>query len=503
MKNHEEGTKGAPSPQTIGSERRFSIAAGLHYRFVGKLLVLLLVLDLLVCILFGAGLLYRAETVGSAVFQKIEAGEVPQENVDTWTSVAGLSIAASAELPEGVMLPKLFRGIVPFAAAQAVRTMEMEDENTDSFWQTVRSIRYIYAFTWEDTSYRVSFDWGKTLSDAFSAGLVILAVELFVLLHSVLFGANQIRRRLRPIVELAEAAQTLNAAGLSGTGGVVDVRAMENLADKLDGINATKLDTKISVDAKQEELKDLADAINDMLARINDSYRSQIRFVSDASHELRTPISVIQGYANLLERWGKDDEKTLNESIRAIKDEAANMKGLVEQLLFLARGDTNTMTLQLEEFDLAEVAEEVIRESELTECAHQYEAQLKPTFVYADRALLKQLLRILNDNAMKYSNQDGKIKISVTSDDGFARLSVQDEGIGIPAHSVPLIFDRFYRADQSRARATGGTGLGLSIAKWITERHGGHMEVLSREDFGTRISVLVPMATSTITPPSS
>jgi signal transduction histidine kinase len=83
-------------------------------------------------------------------------------------------------------------------------------------------------------------------------------------------------------------------------------------------------------------------AINGMLDRINESYRAQVRFVSDASHELRTPISVIQGYANLLDRWGKNDEKTLQESITAIKDEAANMKDLVEQLLFLARGDNNT-----------------------------------------------------------------------------------------------------------------------------------------------------------------
>ena len=96
------------------------------------------------------------------------------------------------------------------------------------------------------------------------------------------------------------------------------------------------------------------------------------------------------------------------------------------------------------------------------------------------------------DNAMKYTPSGKQITISVSNTDGLACFTVQDEGIGIPSEAVPQIFDRFYRADESRARATGGTGLGLSIAKWIAERHGGHMEVLSREDIGTRISILLP-----------
>jgi signal transduction histidine kinase len=95
---------------------------------------------------------------------------------------------------------------------------------------------------------------------------------------------------------------------------------------------------------------------------------------------------------------------------------------------------------------------------------------------------------------MKYTPSSKQITISVSNAHGYARLTVQDEGIGIAPEAVPQIFERFFRADESRARATGGTGLGLSIAKWITERHGGHMEVLSRQDIGTRISILLPTA---------
>ncbi|HBC92592.1 MAG TPA: sensor histidine kinase, partial [Pelotomaculum sp.] len=252
--------------------------------------------------------------------------------------------------------------------------------------------------------------------------------------------------------------------------------------------------TRISVGETQSELKSLASAINGMLDRINESYRSQVRFVSDASHELRTPISVIQGYVNLLDRWGKNDEKTLQESIDAIKDETENMKSLVEQLLFLARGDNNTMALQVERFELSALAEEVLRETQMIDGGHEYNSHAAPVFINADRSLVKQATRILIDNAMKYSPPGKRIIVSVSSADGYARLTVQDEGIGIKSEAVPRILDRFYRADESRAKATGGAGLGLSIAKWITERYGGHIEVLSRLDIGTRISIVFPTA---------
>jgi len=298
-----------------------------------------------------------------------------------------------------------------------------------------------------------------------------------------------IRKTLRPIQELAETAQNLS------TEGVFAPEQLKVLAGKLDNINATRLDTRISVGETQSELKSLASAINGMLDRINESYRSQVRFVSDASHELRTPISVIQGYANLLDRWGKKDEKTLQESIDAIKDETANMKGLVEQLLFLARGDNNTMALQVERFELSAFADEVLRETQMIDGGHEYKSCVTSVFINADKSLVKQATRILIDNAIKYTPPGKRITISVSSAAGYARLTVQDEGIGIAPEAVPRIFDRFFRADESRAKATGGAGLGLSIAKWITERHGGHIEVLSRLEIGTRITIVLPTAT--------
>ncbi len=296
---------------------------------------------------------------------------------------------------------------------------------------------------------------------------VLFLFELLLLLGGIPAGARSARRVLRPIDEMAQITRN---------------------------INASRLDTRLNLKGSQNELKDLAGTINEMLERIDTAYRSQIRFVSDASHELRTPIAVIQGYANLLDRWGKNDPQTLQESIAALKAESENMKELVEKLLFLARGDNNTLTLHMESIPLDRLVREIARETAMIDPNHVFRISREdPVAVTADAQLLKQAVRILIDNSIKYTPPGGEITIGCTGNAGNeVRLLVQDSGAGIPAADVPFIFDRFYRADSSRTRKTGGTGLGLSIAKWIVERHNGRIEVLSREGYGTRMSVILP-----------
>lgn len=225
---------------------------------------------------------------------------------------------------------------------------------------------------------------------------------------------------------------------------------------------------------------------------MRDSYRQQARFVSDASHELRTPIAVIKGYADLLDRWGKTDEKILDESIQAIKSESENMQHLVEQLLFLARGDSGRTTLNITDFDITEVMKEVCEESAMIDQKHTYMFEGEnPVPARGDVSLIKQAARILIENAAKYTPEGGEIKLRSLVADGNPAFSVQDSGIGISESDIPHIFDRFYRADDSRSKQTGGSGLGLAIAKWIVERHGGRFEVISRKDIGTRITVIL------------
>ena len=445
-------------------------------------------LDVFLCLVSVAGLIVRAEQTVAMATEMLNQSGLPTPDGENWLALTGCSVSLQTGEPKGFQIPKSLQPHLSKQTASGVRSIDLPDSENLTAWGLLQDVTYNVTIEAISRSYRISIHPQETLQIFVGMFAIVLILELLMLFRSIFSGARMIRKTLRPIQELAETAHNLS------TDGVFTPEQLEVLAGKLDGINATRLDTRISVGDTKSELKTLASAINGLLDRINESYRSQVRFVSDASHELRTPISVIQGYANLLDRWGKKDEKTLQESIDAIKDETANMKGLVEQLLFLARGDNNTMALQVERFELSALAVEVLRETQMIDGGHEYTSYVEAVFIKADKSLIKQATRILIDNAMKYTPSGKRITISVSGADGYARLTVQDEGIGIAPDAVPKIFDRFFRADESRARATGGTGLGLSIAKWITERHGGHMEVLSRQDIGSRISIVLPTA---------
>ena len=472
----------------ISNKLRFSLVWKLNIKLFFRLLGIFLTLDVILCLVSAAGLIVRAEQTAAAAAQMLNQTGPPTQDAENWLELTGYSVSLQTGEPKGFQIPKALQTHPSQQIASGVRSIDLPDLKGLTFGEQLENVTYNVIINDSGRSYRISIQLQETLRIFIGMFAIVLILELLMLFGSFFSGAKTIRKTLRPIEELAETAQNLT------TNGVFTPEQLEVLAGKLDDINATRLDTRIPVGDTQSELKTLASAINGLLDRINESYRSQVRFVSDASHELRTPISVIQGYANLLDRWGKNDEKTLQESIDAIKDETANMKGLVEQLLFLTRGDNNTLALQIERFELSDLAVEVLRETQMIDGGHEYDSSVTPIFINADKSLIKQATRILIDNAMKYTPPGKRITISVSHADGYARLTVQDEGIGIAPDAVPQIFDRFFRADESRARATGGTGLGLSIAKWITERHSGHIEVLSRQDIGTRISIVLPTA---------
>lgn len=275
---------------------------------------------------------------------------------------------------------------------------------------------------------------------------------------------NRLNRKvLKPITDMAEMAATLSAS---------------NLSDRL------------SVEGAKNELKDLALVINGMLDRIEVSYNSQKQFVSDASHELRTPIAVIQGYVGMLERWGKTDKDVLDEGLTAIAQEASSMKELVERLLFLARHDKKTLMLETEVFNPLEVMSEIHREAKMLSDQHVF--RLEPaqnTLICADKDMIKQLMRILLDNAIKYTPQGGSITLGVRREKGHCVLSVTDTGAGISAEDLPKVFDRFYRCEEARKAQTSGHGLGLSIARIIVAAHSGKLTVRSKVGAGTTFSV--------------
>lgn len=263
-------------------------------------------------------------------------------------------------------------------------------------------------------------------------------------------------------------------------------------------ISSNNLNVRLNVSGTRDELKDLAITFNHMLEEIEGTYDREKQFVSDASHELRTPIAVIKGYANLLRRWGKNDPSVLDESIDAIAAEADNMQRLVEDLLFIARHEQSRMSVALEPIDLSDLVKDIAKESELIDQDHFFTAIIKPDIqILASQEHLKQAVRIFMDNAIKYTPKGGTIHIKLEASPSSALLVIKDTGIGISETDLPHIFDRFYRADKSRTRLseeqTAGSGLGLSIAKIIIERHGAKVYVESVLNAGTEVSILMPL----------
>jgi two-component system, OmpR family, sensor kinase len=256
---------------------------------------------------------------------------------------------------------------------------------------------------------------------------------------------------------------------------------------------------RLPVANPKDEIGRLTTTINALLAslegaftRLEETLSRQRRFAADASHELRTPLTSIVGYAAMLDAWGMRDPQTAQEGVATIRQESERMHRLVESLLTLTRGDEGA-PLEIEDHDLAAVAEEAARTAQTAageKLAVRYLPAERPVNAPFDRDSIWNAASILLENAVRYTPEGGKVTVAVRETNGWAELEVSDTGVGIPEDQLPLIFERFYRADPSRA--TGGTGLGLSIARQIVEAHGGKIEVESTPGEGSTFRLLLP-----------
>lgn len=330
--------------------------------------------------------------------------------------------------------------------------------------------------------------------------LVVLCQILLSLITSAV-DRHAVRSILKPIDDVAMLAERLSSetraksaqAETQAAEKSVEAGRFRDIETALDHIDDLSGDARISV--RDSELSGLEAAVNNMLKRLAASQKKQIRFVDDASHELRTPIAVIQGYAHMLERWGKDDPAVMDEAIEAIETETAHMKTLVDQLLFLARGDMDRLVLAQERIDAAGLMRELHEEYEMIDADHEYVCPIPedaaPLYVVGDVTMLKQALRVLLDNAGKYTPKKGTITLQAQRDGSEIRCSVADNGVGIPSDDLPRIFDRFFRGATARS-GTQGSGLGLSIAKWIVDTSGGRIDVVSAPELGTKMTIVLP-----------
>jgi len=294
----------------------------------------------------------------------------------------------------------------------------------------------------------------------------------------------------------------------SGVGYWVSGRALspvDAITRTARNITGSNLSSRLEQLNTGDELQRLSDTLNEMLGRIEAAFLRVTQFTGDASHELRTPISLIRTEAEIVLRKSRS-EPEYREALRHILLEAERTTSLVEKLLSLARADSGRGPLEIRRFDLRETVLKVASEwrtvagSEGLRFAESITASEVP--IDGDETVLHQLLNILLDNAVKYTPPGGRIDLSLdqralTQQDHKAVLTVVDSGIGIAVEDQTKIFERFYRADKARSRELGGTGLGLSIVKHIAQLHGGRVEAESEFGRGTTIRILLPAVTQT------
>ncbi len=269
------------------------------------------------------------------------------------------------------------------------------------------------------------------------------------------------------------------------------VAAMRETAEQI--ARSRELSQRVPVPHTRDELARLAVTFNGMIGSLEESSAAQQRFVSDASHELRAPLTVIQANLELLRR---EHRMPAEERARAVEEafgEATRMTRLVADLLALARADAG-VPLRRADVELDHVLLDVLREAGYLARGQAIEVEcLEPARISGDADRIRQLLLILLDNAIRYTPPSGRVVASLRNDRAYAMIDVRDTGVGIAPSTLPHIFKRFYRGDPARARDPGGTGLGLSIARWIAEQHGGTLEIESELGRGTVASVRLPV----------
>ena len=240
------------------------------------------------------------------------------------------------------------------------------------------------------------------------------------------------------------------------------------------------------------EIGDLVGSFNQTLERLEALFTSQQRLLADVSHELRTPLTVIKGNADLMRRMKSFDM----ESLTSIDQEAGRLSRLVGGLLLLAQAESGKLALAMQRVELDLLLTEVFQEMIVLagNSVRVHLNEIDQVYVSGDRDRLKQVLINLVANAIQYTPPGGDIFLSLDTIKEQARIICRDTGPGIPAEDLPHIFERFYRAEKSRTRGkTTSFGLGLSIANWIVERHGGRIEVNSREGVGTTFAIWLPL----------
>jgi heavy metal sensor kinase len=264
-------------------------------------------------------------------------------------------------------------------------------------------------------------------------------------------------------------------------------------------IGAANLRQRLSVRHQNDELGQLAQSFNALLDRLERSFEQQRRFMADASHELRTPVAILRGEAEVALSQPARRAEEYRESLAILHQEARRLARIVEDLFTLTRADAGQYAISPSQFYLEELVSDCVHSIRALALARKVTLAAEPMEecpIFADEGLLRRMLLNLLDNAIKYTPEGGRVTVSCQRQGDEYALSVSDTGGGIPQELQPRIFERFFRADQARLRSeqNGGAGLGLAIARWVAEAHHGRLELAHSDALGSRFTVFLRAA---------
>ena len=400
-----------------------------------------------------------ADTVTDAVSQvRFRYGELDAEELDFYKN--GVSVFLY-DTQGRLLAPKVTRGI------QVDSLLEDQTIKTASSGRERWMIYDVYS-EGEDAGFWVRgmismTEYGQALGNLpilFGSALPLLAVL------AALGGFRITRRAFRPVTQMAETARAI------GTG--------------------SDLSQRIETDGRGDELNQLGDTMNEMLARLQASFEAERQFSSDVSHELRTPIAVIRSQCEFA-LSGQAGEEEKREAFEAVLKQSERMNSIVSQLLLLSRAENGKFVPEREPVELNVLCETVCEELEAMAAERQVKLawNTEELQITGDETLLIRMVNNLVSNAIRYNRPGGSAEVSLRKRGKYAVLTVRDTGIGIRREDLGQIFNRFYRAD--RSRSSEGTGLGLSMAAWIARVHGGSIRAESVYGEGSVFTAELPI----------
>ncbi|MBV9149724.1 MAG: HAMP domain-containing histidine kinase [Candidatus Eremiobacteraeota bacterium] len=298
------------------------------------------------------------------------------------------------------------------------------------------------------------------------------------------------RETIAIIIALAVIAVIFLSIVLAGRA----TRPLGELAGAMREIGSDRLNQRLKWKGRDDEIGKLAETFDEMLARLEEAFARERQFISDASHELKTPLTSINANAQMLRRWGSTDERVRREGLEMIAHETAALANLVNGMLMLAKAESED-NVPKEPVAVQPAAQEAIASARARALEKGLALELHGDgnpVVLGDPNLLRQMVGNLIDNAIKFTDQ-GRIDIYVRRDAAQCLIEVCDTGAGIAPHELPFIFDRFYRADKSRNRSVPGTGLGLAIVRSIARAHGGTVSAEPKPSGGMCLCVRLPL----------